>query len=75
MPRPAHGPCHRCGRTRTLFPAPATWGKTPTPLCPRCWSAYADARAAGTYADAADAFDNAPDSEWEAALAHPRAGR
>jgi hypothetical protein len=63
------GPCRRCGQPRPLFPAQKTWGDVPSPLCPNCWSTYADARAAGSFVDFNDAFDNATDDQLQDALA------
>jgi len=66
--QPSPGPCHRCTQHRPLFTASPEWGRVPSPLCTRCWSAFADARAGGTYVDFNDAFDNATDAELEAGL-------
>lgn len=65
---PAVDRCGRCRQTRPCFDAKADWGRVPARLCSPCWSSYADARAARTYLDFNDAFDNASDEELSAGL-------
>lgn len=62
------GPCRRCQQPRPLFPAQASWGQIPDPLCSPCWSLYADARASGSFVDWNDAFDNATDEQLATGL-------
>lgn len=66
------GTCARCHQPRRVFNTPSDWGRVPAPLCSRCWSTYADARASGDYVDWNDAFDNAPDEVLETALGGAR---
>jgi hypothetical protein len=67
--KPIGGRCGRCRQPRPCFPAKPEWGDVPAELCSPCWSKYADARAANTYVDFNDAFDNASDEELEAKFA------
>lgn len=67
-PRPVDSTCGRCGQTRPCFPQKNGWG-APDLLCSPCWTKYADARAAKSYVDFNDAFDNASDEELDAWLA------
>jgi hypothetical protein len=60
--------CGRCRQTRPCFDAKPTWGDVPARVCSPCWSRYADARAAKTFVDAKDAFNNASDEEPVAGL-------
>lgn len=73
MTTPAHTPrrearCAHCAQPRPVFPPKPEWGRVPDPMCSPCWSKFADARAAGTYVDWSDAFDNATDDELLAAI-------
>lgn len=61
--QPTTAQCGRCRQTRPCFDANPAWGDVPAHLCTSCWSKYADARAAHTYVDTKDAFNNASDDE------------
>lgn len=69
--QPVADRCGRCTQTRLCFKPDPKWGDTPDPLCSPCWSKYADARAAGTYVDFNDWFDNGTDDEIELQWAKP----
>ena len=69
MSQPAASRCARCGQTRPCFEPKPEWGTVPALLCSPCWSRYADARAARSFIDWADAYTNATDSQLEQILA------
>lgn len=68
MSQPEQGRCARCQQSRIVHPPKPQWGEVKGPLCTPCWQVYDEARAAKTYVDWSDAFDNASDEEIEASL-------
>lgn len=63
---PRQGPCPRCRKDLPVFDTPRD--VVPKQLCADCWSAFREAREAGTFVDWSDAFDNASDEQLSKGL-------